>query len=186
MSFPVKCSSGDSSLNVKYHLNESSFWWFWAALQLQHILCKSKHKSWASPHLLTISKNVIFKIFRQELETTDEGWNLLCRTADQWSRHSEIPCLKSPQISNLLFLTTIMKAELQVQTQKEHFLQATAESRKQLHKIKCENPRTAMNNLQKELHSTFWLLIAHLSSTFARKTDWELLSKNGKIITLHL
>jgi hypothetical protein len=49
-----------------------------------------------------------------------------------------------------------------------------------------ENPTTAMNNLQKELNSTFWLLIACLSSTFARKTDWELLSKNGKIITLHL
>jgi glycerol-3-phosphate dehydrogenase len=78
-----------------------------------------------------------------------------------------------------------MKAELQVQTQKEHLLQDTAENRKQLHKIKYENPMTAMNNLQKELNSTFWLLIA-LSSAFARKTDWELLTKNGKIITLHL
>lgn len=58
-----------------------------------------------------------------------------------------------------------MKAELQVQTQKEHLLQATAENRKQLHKIKYENPRTAMNNLQKKLNSTFWLLIACLSST---------------------
>jgi hypothetical protein len=44
----------------------------------------------------------------------------------------------------------------------------------------------AMNNLQKELNTMFWLLIACLLSTFARKTDWELLSKNGKIITLHL
>jgi hypothetical protein len=186
MSFPVKCSSRDNLLNVKYHINESFFWWFWAAQQLQHTVCKSKHKSWASPHLLTISKNVIFKIFRQELERTDEGWSLLCRTADQWSRHSEIPCLKSPQISNLLFLTTIMKAELKCRPRKNTLLQATAENRKQLHKIEQENPMTAMNNLQKELNSTFWLLIACLSSTFARKTDWELLSKNGKIITLHL
>jgi hypothetical protein len=42
-----------------------------------------------------------------------------------------------------------MKAELQVQTQKEHLLQATAENRKQLHKIKYKNPMTAMNNLQR-------------------------------------
>lgn len=79
-----------------------------------------------------------------------------------------------------------MKAELQVQTQEEHLLQATAENRKQLHKIKYENPMTAMNNLKKELNTMFWLLIACLSSAFARKTDWELLIKNGRIITLHL
>jgi hypothetical protein len=48
-----------------------------------------------------------------------------------------------------------MKAELQVQTQKEHLLQATAENRKQLHKIKYENPMTAMNNLKKELNTMF-------------------------------
>jgi hypothetical protein len=32
VSFLVKCSSGDNSLNVKYHLNESSFLWFYATL----------------------------------------------------------------------------------------------------------------------------------------------------------
>jgi hypothetical protein len=129
MSFPIKCSFGDNSLNAKYHLNESSFLWLYAALQLHHILCKNKIKNLEHLHTCSPFQKMWYskslnKSWKQFMkgETYCEPMILTC-----WNPLFEITSNQQYTLINNHYESWTPNADLER-------TQVFAKNRKQLHK----------------------------------------------------